>query len=85
MYQQQVVAFLSWHMAAIQMAEDDFLGLGDELKQAGDKIIGDMIRSCPGMSVCWDTMEWSYPQRDRVDEFVKQVGSGRPAFGEALV
>ena len=85
MYQQQVVPFLSWHMAAIQMAEDDFLGLGDELTEAGDKIIADMIRSYPGMQVCWETMKWSYPQRDRVDELVKRAGFGRPAFGEALV
>ena len=85
-YQQQITPFLSWHMSAIEMDKDGFLGLGDELTYAGDEVIGDMLRRFPGMRTCWDAMKWTYPHREHVDDLLKQPSDLRRfVFGETLV
>ncbi len=84
-YHQQVVPFLSWHMAAIEMAKDDFLGLGDELTAGGDRVIADMLKRHPGMRACWEVMD-TFPQRDHVEDLLKQPeDANRWVFGEPLV
>ena len=84
MYEQQVIPFLSWHMVTLQMADDGFLGLGDELTEAGDKLLAGMLRTNPGMRSCWERVKWTYPQRDRVDSLVLTGETIPHVFGEAL-
>ena len=85
MYQQQIVPFLSWHMATKQVAEDGYLGLGTELMDSGDRVLAGMLSTHPGMRAYWDTVKWTYPQADYVDELVARVGKSSPhVFGESF-
>ena len=83
MYQQQIVPFLSWHMANKQVADEGFLSLGKELTDSGDRVLAGILTSHAGMRAYWDTVKWTYPQADYVDDLVDRLGKSSPhIFGE---
>jgi hypothetical protein len=85
-YANLLVPFLSHQLAAQQMARDGFLGLGDEITEIVDELIGDMLRRNPGARAWWERVQWSYPHREQVNATIaKHADPNRFGIGEVIV
>ena len=84
----QLVPFFNQSLVVLQMAQEGLLGeeiIGDDISEALDVLIGDLLRNNPGARACWQTIAHVYVHRDHVNKLLKREGdSSRFTFGNPL-
>ena len=84
----QLVPFFNQSLVVLQMAQEGLLGeeiIGDDISEALDVLIGDLLRNNPGARACWQAIAHVYVHRDHVNKLLKREGdSSRFTFGNPL-